>query len=231
MIPLRDNIPSSRRPVVMLLLIAACVFVFLHLLQAPSPQAWEHLIDNYSVVPAQFTGHTPIQGDTPLLFRLVTNLFMHGGWIHLLGNMLFLWIFGDNVEDAMGHGPFLVFYLLCGAAGNMGHILTNPLSTVPTIGASGAIAGVLGAYLILYPHARVLCLVPIWVFLQFLWVPAWLFLPVWVGLQLLSGLASLGMGDVGGGAAVGGGVAWWAHVGGFITGALLVRVFVAPWAR
>ncbi len=225
MIPLRDNIPSTRRPVVMLLLIAACVLVFLHMLQIPSPGEMEQLMDNYSVVPAQFTGHAPIRGDTPLLFRLVTNLFMHGGWIHLLGNMLFLWIFGDNVEDAMGHGPFLAFYLLCGAAGNMGHILTNPLSNEPTIGASGAIAGVLGAYLVLYPQARVLCLVPIWVFWQFIWVPAMLFLPVWILLQLISGLASLGMGDVAGG------VAWWAHVGGFITGALLVRVFVAPWAR
>lgn len=224
MIPLRDDIPSTRRPVVMLLIIAACVVVFVHMLSLPSLRAMQHLVDNYSVVPAQFTGHAPIRGQTPLLLRLETNLFLHGGWIHLLGNMLFLWIFGDNVEDAMGHGPFLVFYLLCGAAGNLGHILTNPLSREPTIGASGAIAGVLGAYLILYPHARVLCLVPLWVFLQFVWVPAMLFLPVWIGLQLISGLASFGMGDAGG-------VAWWAHVGGFITGALLVRAFVAPWAR
>jgi membrane associated rhomboid family serine protease len=225
MIPLRDNIPSTRRPVVMLLLMAACVLVFLHMLQLPSVRAMERLIDNYSVVPAQFTGHAPVRGDTPLLLRLATNLFMHGGWIHLLGNMLFLWIFGDNVEDAMGHGSFLAFYLLCGAAGNMGHILTNPLSVEPTIGASGAIAGILGAYLMLFPQARVLCLVPLWMFLQFVWVPAMVFLPVWIALQLISGLTSLGMADVGGG------VAWWAHVGGFVTGAILARAFVAPWTR
>ena len=228
MIPLRDDVPSSRRPVIVLLLITACVLVFLHMLQVPSARAMARLLDNYSVVPAQFTGHAPIQGDTPLLLRLATNLFMHGGWIHLLGNMLFLWIFGDNVEDAMGHGSFLVFYLICGMAGNMGHILTNPLALEPTIGASGAIAGVLGAYLILYQRARVWCLVPLFVIPQFVWVPAMLFLPVWAGLQIISGLASLGGGMAG---AAGGGVAWWAHVGGFITGAVLARVFVPPWAR
>lgn len=182
------------------------------------------LVEDYGIIPAQFTGHSPAHGPVPLYARLVTNLFLHGGWIHLLGNMLFLWIFGDNVEDAMGHGRFLIFYILCGMAANAGHILANPLSTEPTIGASGAIAGVLGAYLILYPAARVLCLVPLWIFLPFVWVPAVLFVPLWIALQLISGLSSLGVAQTGG-------VAWWAHIGGFVAGMLLVRVFAAPEGR
>jgi membrane associated rhomboid family serine protease len=223
-IPLRDNIPSSTRPVVMVLLIAACFAVFFYTLSLGSPQAVEHVADVYGVVPATFTGHAPPAGAAPLSVRLVTDLFLHGGWLHILGNMLFLWIFGDNVEDAMGHGRFLVFYLLCGVVANLAHIAANPLSTEPTIGASGAIAGVLGAYLVLYPGARVLCLVPLWIFLQLVWVPALLFVPIWVGIQLVSGLASLGVEQSGG-------VAWWAHVGGFVTGALLVRVFATARSR
>ncbi len=207
----------------MYLIIAACVLVFLYTLSLGSPDAMERVIWDYGIVPAAFTGHAAVRGAPPYL-HLVTNLFLHGGWVHLLGNMLFLWIFGDNVEDAMGHGRFLVFYLLCGVAGNVGHIVANPLSTEPTIGASGAIAGVLGAYLVLYPRARVLCLVPLWIFLQFLWVPAVLFLPLWIGFQVISGLASLGVEQSGG-------VAWWAHIGGFFTGAVLVRAFTAGRGR
>ncbi len=224
MIPLRDNIPSSTRPVVLYLLIAACIVVFLSTLSLGSEGAMQRVVEDYGLVPAEFTGHTPVQGATPLALRLLTDLFLHGGWLHLIGNMLFLWIFGDNVEDAMGHGRFLVFYLLCGVAANYAHILANPLSTEPTIGASGAIAGVLGAYLLLYPRARVLCLVPVWIFLQFVWVPAVLFVPIWVGLQLISGLASLGIQQSGG-------VAWWAHIGGFVSGAFLVRAFAAARPR
>lgn len=224
MIPLRDNIPSSTRPVVMLLLIAACFVVFFHTLSLPSPAAVERVAEVYGVVPATFTGHARAQGSLPISARLVTDLFLHGGWVHILGNMLFLWIFGDNVEDAMGHGRFLVFYLLCGVVANLAHIVANPLATEPTIGASGAIAGVLGAYLVLYPGARVLCLVPLWIFVQLVWVPALLFVPIWVGIQLISGLASLGVEQSGG-------VAWWAHVGGFVTGALLVRVFATARTR
>lgn len=218
MIPLRDDIPSSTRPVVMMLLIAACVYVFLLTSSLPAP-AQEQTVLAYGVIPAAYTGEMASPGSVPLPARLVTNVFLHGGWFHLLGNMWFLWIFGDNVEDAMGHGPFLLFYLACGVAANVAHILANPLSQEPTIGASGAIAGVLGAYLVLFPRARVLCLVPLWIFLQFLWVPALLFLPFWVGLQLASGLLSWG-------ADTAGGVAWWAHVGGFFTGVLLARLFV-----
>jgi membrane associated rhomboid family serine protease len=204
----------------MVALIAACALVFLHTLSLGSQGAMERLVADYGIIPAQFTGHSPAHGPVPLYARLLTNLFLHGGWIHLLGNMLFLWIFGDNVEDAMGHGRFLIFYLLCGVAANAGHILANPLSAEPTIGASGAIAGVLGAYLILYPAARVLCLVPLLIFLPFVWVPAVLFVPLWIALQLVSGLASLGVAQTDG-------VAWWAHIGGFTAGMLLVRVFAA----
>jgi membrane associated rhomboid family serine protease len=216
-IPLRDDIPSSTRPVVMMLLIAACVYVFLLTLSLPEPEA-ERVVLTYGVIPAAFTGHARVPGPLPLPARLLTNLVLHGGWLHLIGNMWFLWIFGDNVEDAMGHGPFLLFYLACGVAANLAHIAANPLSREPTIGASGAIAGVLGAYLVLFPRARVLCLVPLWVFLQFLWVPALLFLPLWVGMQLASGLLALGTDTAGG-------VAWWAHVGGFFTGVVLARAF------
>jgi len=216
-IPLRDDIPSSTPPVVVWFLIAVCAAVFLYTVSLGSPAAMD-LVAAYGVIPAQFTGHAAASGPVPPAARLVTDLFLHGGWLHLLGNMLFLWIFGDNVEDAMGHGPFLVFYLVCGVAANLTHVVTNPLSQVPTIGASGAIAGVLGAYLVLYPRARVLCLVPIWIFLQFVWVPAMLFLPLWAAFQLIAGLAALGSPQSEG-------IAFWAHVGGFGTGVVLVRAF------
>lgn len=217
MIPLRDNVPSRTLSLVVYAVIVVCVLVFVHTLSLSLP-ASERLVASYGVIPAQFTGHAVIRGPSSLT-RLETSLFLHGGWLHLLGNMLFLWIFGDNVEDAMGHGPFLLFYLVCGVVANLTHIVANPLSREPTIGASGAIAGVLGAYLVLYPRARVLCLIPLGIFLQFVWVPAVLFLPAWIGLQLISGLASLGADQAGG-------VAWWAHIGGFFSGVILVHIFV-----
>ena len=152
-------------------------------------------------------------------FTLITSLFLHGGWLHVGGNMLYLWIFGDNVEDRLGHVRFLFFYLLCGVAASFTHILANPASTVPTIGASGAIAGVLGAYFLLYPRSRVLTLVPLGFYLQVMQLPAFLFLGFWFLMQFIVGAASL---SASGG---GGGVAWWAHVGGFVAGALLQLVF------
>jgi rhomboid family protein len=222
-IPLRDDIPSRTFPLFMYAIIAACGFVFFHVLNLHSPGDARQLILTYGVIPAQFTGHAATF-PAALPVRLLSSLFLHGGWLHIAGNMLFLWVFGDNVEDAMGHGPFLVFYLICGVAANLIHILTHPLSGDPTIGASGAIAGVLGAYLILYPRARVLCLVWLWIFVRFLWVPAVFFLPVWILFQLVSGLASLGVQQAGG-------VAFWAHIGGFLSGITLVRVFVPAHAR
>jgi len=202
---------------------AACALAFFYTLVRPSPGDAQRLILTYGVIPAQFTGHAP-PFPAALPVRLLTSLFLHGGWLHIGGNMLFLWVFGDNVEDAMGHGPFLLFYLVCGVAATLIHILTHPLSSDPTIGASGAIAGVLGAYLILYPRARVLCVMWLWIFLRFVWVPAIFFLPVWILFQLVAGLASLGGSQAGG-------IAFWAHIGGFLTGITLVRVFAPAPAR
>ena len=145
-------------------------------------------------------------------------MFLHGGWMHIIGNMLYLWIFGRNVEDSIGHFKFIIFYLLCGTAAAAAQVAIAPDSTVPMIGASGAISGVLGSYVLLFPRARVLVLFPIWIFWRVFYVPAYLLLVVWFGMQLLSGLAVLSM-------EVNGGVAFWAHVGGFVAGMLLIPIF------
>jgi membrane associated rhomboid family serine protease len=150
----------------------------------------------------------------------LTSMFMHGGWMHIIGNMWFLWVFGDNLEDVMGRGRFIGFYLLCGLAAAVGQMLIDPGSRVPMVGASGAISGVLAGYVRLFPHARVLTLVPIFIFLQFVELPAFLFIFIWFGLQLLQGFASLG--QVGTGQ---GGVAFFAHIGGFVAGLVLVKLF------
>jgi len=149
---------------------------------------------------------------------LITSMFLHGGWFHLGGNMLYLWIFGDNVEDRMGHVGFLIFYVIAGIAAVMTHILLDPNSSVPLVGASGAIAGVLGAYLVLFPRARILSLIPFGFFSRFVHVPAIYFLPIWFVLQLISGLGSMVAGQAEG-------IAWWAHVGGFVAGMVLAFVF------
>jgi membrane associated rhomboid family serine protease len=154
--------------------------------------------------------------------RVATSMFLHGGWAHIGGNMLYLWIFGDNVEDRLGHVRYLVFYLLCGAAAALAQVYIHGGSSVPMIGASGAISGVLGAYLVLFPHSRVLTLIPIVFFLQIVEVPAIVLLGVWFLMQLVSGVGSLGArADVGG-------VAFWAHVAGFVAGLLAVHVFKQP---
>lgn len=220
--PLRDDIPSRTFPAIMYLVMATCGLAFYYWLSLPSLGAMERLITAYSVIPSQFTGHAA-RSPAALPVRLVASLFLHGGWAHLVGNMLFLWIFGDNVEDAMGPGSFAAFYLICGVIANFVHILANPLSGEPTIGASGAIAGVLGAYLVLYPQARVQLLIWWLILVRFVWVPAVLFLPVWVLIQFVSGLESLSV-------PASGGVAWWAHVGGFVSGMALARLF-APTGR
>lgn len=153
--------------------------------------------------------------------RLTTAMFLHGGWFHVLSNMLYLWIFGDNVEDRMGHFKYLVFYLLTGYIATIAHVFYTPASNVPLIGASGAIAGVLGAYLILYPHARVLTLVFIFIFIQIIPIPAVIFLGIWFVLQILNGTASLSV-------QAAQSVAFWAHIGGFVSGMLLVKLFARP---
>lgn len=217
MIPLRDDNPSSSRPLINYLIIAACVLVFLYTRSLGSGRQAEHFIFTYGAIPAEVTGRggATVAQEYP---TLITSMFLHGSWFHLGGNMLFLWIFGDNVEDLMGHLGFLVFYVMAGIAAVLTHILLDPNSSVPLIGASGAIAGVLGAYLVLFPRARILSLVPFGLFSRFVYVPAIFFLPFWFVLQLVSGLGSIRAGESAG-------VAWWAHVGGFVAGVVLVRLF------
>ena len=210
MIPLRDTVPSSRFPMVTLGIIVVNVLVFLAELNLSS-WALEDAFRTWGVVPLRFT-HPRLQAN---YFTLLSSMFLHGGWMHIIGNMWSLWIFGDNVEDRMGRGGFLLFYLLSGLAAGAVHIVTNPASTVPTVGASGAIAGVMGAYLLLYPHATVVTLVPIFFFLQVVELPAILFLGFWFVTQLFSGTLSLAAAG-----AQAGGVAWWAHIGGFVVGFL-----------
>jgi membrane associated rhomboid family serine protease len=215
-IPLRDDNPSSSSPLVTWLFIAVNVLVFLYTLTLGSEAALERFYLSFGAIPAEIMGRG---GAAPAAeySTLISSMFMHGGWLHLLGNMLYLWIFGDNVEDLMGHGGFLLFYLISGLVATWTHILLNPGSTIPLVGASGAIAGVLGGYLVLFPRARILSLVPLGIFSRIVPVPALLFLPLWFVLQLFSGLGSLG-GDSAG-------VAFWAHVGGFAAGVVLVRLF------
>ena len=218
MIPLRDANPSRGVPIVTLALIALNCLVFFYELALP-PAGLEQLVFTFGMVPAKLmafpTDPGVSFGDATLPF--LTSMFLHGGWLHLIGNMWFLWIFGDNVEDYLGHVRFLLFYLLCGLAASVAHLAFNLNSTIPTLGASGAIAGVLGAYLLLFPGARILTLVPVF-FVWLMELPAYVILIYWFALQLLQGTATLAE------SAPGGGVAWWAHVGGFVAGLILVKI-------
>ena len=223
MIPLRDNVPSRRPPVVNVLLIVINVLVFFYQL-ALGPQL-ETFMHEFAVVPYYYFHRFAVPtalglrpgspGD--LIVPLFTSMFLHGGWLHLIGNMLYLWIFGDNVEDRLGHFRYLAFYLLCGLAAAAAHVWFNPDSRLPSLGASGAIAGVLSAYLISYPRARVQVLIPLFILWPVIEVPAVLFLGFWFIQQFFNGVASIGVS-----AYQTGGVAWWAHVGGFVSGAVLL---------
>lgn len=208
MIPIRDQIPTRHVPVVNYLLIAANILVFI--VQWLSGAGQEALVYQFALIPANVTSGLDL-GDITDIF---TSMFMHAGLLHIAGNMLYLWIFGDNVEDSMGPGKYLIFYLVGGVVASLAHIFTNPGSQIPTVGASGAIAAVLGAYLVLYPRSRVMTIIPLGFFMRMTLVPASIVLGLWFILQLFSGVASLGAGDVGG-------VAFWAHIGGFVTGVLL----------
>lgn len=216
MIPLRDDNPSATRPLVTYLLIIVCAVVFYHMSSLGSQGELDRFVLAYGALPAEITGRSGA-GAISEYPTVLTSMFLHGGWLHLIGNMLYLWIFGDNVEDLMGHGGFLLFYLLSGMAAVAAHVLVYPNSAIPLVGASGAIAGVLGAYVVLFPRARIISLVPFGIFSRLVAVPAVLFLPVWFLMQFFSGVLSLG-----GEAAT---VAWWAHVGGFVAGIVLVFVF------
>jgi len=171
----------------------------------------ELFVETFGLIPDEVSGR---------LFTLLTSMFLHGGWMHLIGNMLFLWVFGRNVEDLIGSARYLGFYILCGLAAAVVQVITGPYSRVPTIGASGAIAGVMGAYLIKFPRARIVTLVPIFVFITTMEIPAALMLLWWFVLQFANGLGSLAETSY-----TGGGVAWFAHVGGFLAGMLLIRLF------
>ncbi len=217
MIPLRDDNPASMPPVITVGLIVLCVLVFLW--QLSLGPAMERAFLVLGVIPAQLFGlgaAGPETATLPPLLTIVTSMFLHGGWMHLVGNMLYLWIFGNNVEDSMGHARFLVFYVVCGAVAVLAQALPAPASTIPMIGASGAISGVLGAYLLLYPHARVLVLIPLGVFSRLIHLPAMLVLGFWFGLQLLSAVLADPAQP---------GVAFGAHAGGFVAGLLFIPLF------
>lgn len=239
MIPLRDNVPTRRRPVVNVAFIVLTTLAFLaQLRQAPGEPS---LVERYGMIPARVVdpdavitvpevrrlgpdSRYAVRRERPAApaavapwLTLLTCIFLHGGWMHFLGNMWFLWIFGDNVEDRFGRLGYIAFYLACGVGASAVHLVSAPSSPVPTIGASGAIAGVMGAYFVLYPRAKVLTLVPLFVFIEILVLPASLFLGVWFALQFFQGAFTIG-------ATQSTGVAWWAHVGGFAIGFLAARV-------
>ncbi len=224
MIPLRDNVPSRTFPFVTIALIVVNVVAFLFELSLSQRQLNEFFL-HFAVQPVEYrlflNPRYPGQiGLADVAVPLFTSMFLHGGWLHIIGNMLYLWIFGDNVEDRMGHIKFFIFYILCGLTASLAHILADPRSAVPSLGASGAIAGVLGAYITLYPKARVLVLVPIFIFITTIEIPAFLFLGIWIVQNFISGVASLSVKT-----AQTGGTAWWAHIGGFAVGAILVWLF------
>jgi membrane associated rhomboid family serine protease len=220
MIPLRDANPSRQTPVVTIFIIVVNCLVFFYEISL-GQEGLQRLVFTAGMVPARvlaFPSHPDVSfGDAFL--PLFSSMFLHGGWLHLIGNMWFLWIFGDNIEDRLGHGRYLLFYLTCGLGAGVAQTALNLHSTIPSIGASGAIAGVLGGYLILFPGAKVLTLVPFF-FLILLELPAYLILLYWLVIQLFSGVASLGARS-----AQTGGVAWWAHVGGFVLGMVLIQAF------
>jgi membrane associated rhomboid family serine protease len=227
--PLRDNIPTDRFPVVTVALIVANVLIYVFLQDGrwslpASGGDWP--VWEYAVVPCEVTSRCDATGDVPTVATLFTSMFMHGSLLHLGGNMLFLWIFGNNVEDSMGPLKFIAFYLLGGLAADAGQILVSTGSQIPTLGASGAVAGVLGGYLLLFPRARVVTLVFIIFFFTILELPALLFLVIWIGQQFLFAYFDL-LGPSSGE----GGVAYFAHIGGFLFGLLLIRAFASEKRR
>jgi membrane associated rhomboid family serine protease len=215
MIPLKDDNPTTITPVVTIGVIAINVAVFAYQLSLGA--AGQAFVYTFGAIPIALFGGESVSPIPPTV-TLFTAMFLHGGIMHVGGNMLYLWIFGNNIEDVMGHGRFVVFYLLCGVAASYAHALSAPASVMPMIGASGAISGVLGAYLLLFPRARVLTLIPLGFYTRMVYVPAAWVLGFWIVIQFLNGTLSLG--------GRGGGVAWFAHVGGFLAGMLLIRLFV-----
>ena len=230
MFPLRDENPTDITPLLTLGIIAANVAVWFLLEGAGARGPMMEALCDWATIPGELTGAIP-EGETirrgdwtcrvggATTSTLLTSMFMHGGWGHLILNMWFLWVFGNNIEDAMGHGRYLVFYLLAGVLAAAAHIVSAPDSPVPTVGASGAISGVMGAYVVLYPRVRVDTLIIVFVFIRVLPLPAWAMLLYWFALQVLTGVATAGAGGAAGGVAV------WAHVGGFVAGVVLAKLF------
>jgi len=214
MLPIRDINPSRNFPVVNSTLIGINVVIFL--VQMSMGAEVDRFIYTYGLVPARYTITHVSSYFTPFqqVFSFLSFMFLHGGFLHLLGNMWSLYIFGDNVEDQLGPFRYLLFYLLCGLASGISHLALNLNSNIPTIGASGAIAGVMGAYLILHPRSRILTLIPIIIFPWFVEIPAFFFIGIWFALQLLNAAGSQGAG----------GIAWWAHIGGFIFGIIFLKL-------
>jgi len=223
MIPLYDDNPTERTPFITVAFIVACTLVFVYQASLP-PQPGESFIYKYGAIPGLLFGEVDLSAtmsvSVPAYATLVTSMFLHGGWMHLIGNMLYLWIFGNNVEDVMGHARFIVFYVACGVLAAFSHAITDPSSTVPMVGASGAISGVLGAYILLFPHAHVLVFIP---GIGLTSVAAGIVLGMWFIMQVLSGGMSVGV--------TGGGVAFFAHIGGFIAGMMLIGLFKRPDVR
>lgn len=215
MIPLKDSNPTVRFPIITVVFITLNILVFLYQTSL-GEETIESFVGAFSLVPARlFHAGTALPGPVPAGITLFTSQFLHGGLFHLIGNMLYLWIFGNNVEDAMGRTRFIVFYLLCGALASMAHALMNAQSNIPMIGASGAVSGILGAYVLLYPRARVLTLFTLGFFVRMIEVPAMVVLGFWFVFQFLNALVAQGAG----------GVAWYAHIGGFLAGSALILLF------
>lgn len=236
MIPIGDDLPTLRTPWMNYLILGLMWGAWLLIEGAGmNPVALAARVCDLGMVPGELTGRAPLGTAVPIapglacvvdnyrinLLTPLTSMFLHGGWAHIIGNSLFLWVFGNNVEDSMGPGRYLAFYLICGLAAAAAHIFSAPTSPIPTVGASGAISGVMGAYLLLYPRARVRMLFIFVIFFQVFEIPAWIVLLWWFAIQVISGLPELNNVNT----AVSGGVAVWAHVGGFVAGVLLIKLF------
>lgn len=219
MFPLKDTIRSRSFPAVNLGIIAINLLVFFYTLTL-GPRGDEFILQ-HGLTPVRFFWEIH-HSQWAAVIPIFTSMFLHGGWFHVLGNMWFLYIFGDNVEDRVGHVGYVFFYLFCGAGAGLAQTLLFPHSNIPMVGASGAIAGILGAYFLLYPQARILTLVPIFIFIQLMEVPAWVFLPFWFILQFVQGAMA---------PQAAGGVAWWAHIGGFLVGMAGIWIFKKPEPR
>jgi membrane associated rhomboid family serine protease len=223
MIPLHDDNPTRQFPAITVTLIVINVLVFMRELLAGAQGTLDHFISLYAMIPAHVTGlHS-----AGAYMTVLTSMFLHGGFMHLIGNMLYLWIFGNNVEDSTGKVRFILFYLLSGVGAAAAHLISAPHSMVPVLGASGAVSGVLGAYLLLFPHARVMTLIPLGLYSRVIYLPSWVLLVLWFGLQVFSGWYTAGSRA----GAEEGGVAFWAHVGGFVAGMALIPVFKRRDAR